>query len=156
MMSANAREQFLTLFKIGYFKSAPGTWASFVAMLIGSPILYYASEIALLLFAALICAIGIKEINIYEAENNSHDESHIVIDEVVGMFIAMGIANLSVISVILAFIFFRIYDIFKPSIIGKIDEEVGGGLGVMGDDVLAGFFAGLSSLVIVGIFNIFF
>lgn len=156
MIGANTREQFLTLFKIGYFKSAPGTWASFVALLIGSPILYYASEITLLLFATLLCMVAIREINIYEEETNSHDESHIVIDEVVGMFIAMGIANLSIVSVILAFIFFRIYDIFKPSIIGKVDEEIDGGLGVMGDDILAGFFAGLTSLVIVGMVNIFF
>ena len=42
-----------------------------------------------------------------------------------------------------AFIFFRIFDIWKPSIIGKIDREVKGGLGVMGDDVVAGIFAGI-------------
>lgn len=155
-MNEYCREQFLTLFKVGYFKSAPGTWASFIALLIGSPILYYISEITLLFIAALICVVAIREINIYERQIQSHDESHIVIDEVVGMFIAMGIANISVASVILSFVLFRIYDIFKPSIIGKIDKEVGGGLGVMGDDVLAGFFAGLTSLVIIGLYKIFF
>lgn len=155
-MSEHFREQFLTLFKIGYFRNAPGTWASFVALLIGSPILYYISEITLLSIAALICVIAIREINIYEEQTQSHDESHIVIDEVVGMFIAMGIANISIASVVLSFILFRIYDIFKPSIIGKIDKEVSGGFGVMGDDVLAGFFAGLTSLVVIGIYKIFF
>ena len=45
----------------------------------------------------------------------------------------------------LAFIFFRLFDIWKPSIIGKIDRDVKGGLGVMGDDVVAGFAAGIAS-----------
>jgi phosphatidylglycerophosphatase A len=50
-----------------------------------------------------------------------------------------------VIMAILAFAFFRLFDIWKPSIIGKIDRDVKGGLGVMGDDVLAGIAAGIAS-----------
>ena len=46
---------------------------------------------------------------------------------------------------VLAFVFFRIFDIWKPSIIGKIDRDVKGGLGVMGDDVIAGIAAGIAS-----------
>ena len=46
--------------------------------------------------------------------------------------------------------FFRIFDITKPSIIGKIDKKTKGGLGVMLDDMLAGLFAGLLSAVIYG------
>ena len=45
----------------------------------------------------------------------------------------------------LAFIFFRIFDIWKPSIIGKIDRDVKGGLGVVGDDVVAGIAAGIAT-----------
>ena len=43
----------------------------------------------------------------------------------------------------LAFVYFRLFDIWKPSIIGKIDRDVKGGWGVMGDDMVAGLFAGL-------------
>jgi phosphatidylglycerophosphatase A len=39
--------------------------------------------------------------------------------------------------------FFRLFDIYKPSVIGRIDRDVKGGLGVMGDDVVAGIFAGI-------------
>jgi len=50
--------------------------------------------------------------------------------------------------IILSFTLFRYFDIAKPSIIGRIDREVKGGLGVMGDDIIAGFAAGISSALI--------
>jgi len=46
---------------------------------------------------------------------------------------------------ILSFVYFRAFDIIKPSFIGKIDRDVKGGLGVIGDDVLAGVLAGICS-----------
>ncbi|EFB6096778.1 phosphatidylglycerophosphatase A, partial [Campylobacter coli] len=56
----------------------------------------------------------------------------------------------SLLNFFMAFVFFRIFDITKPSIIGKIDKKTKGGLGVMLDDMLAGLFAGLLSAVIYG------
>lgn len=65
------------------------------------------------------------------------------------MWIALSICGINssnfVIMAVLAFVFFRIFDIWKPSIIGKIDRDVKGGLGVMGDDVIAGIAAGIAS-----------
>ena len=52
---------------------------------------------------------------------------------------------------ILALLFFRAFDILKPSIIGRVDRDVKGGLGVMLDDVLAGFFAGLGVLIVISL-----
>ena len=49
---------------------------------------------------------------------------------------------------ILAFILFRYFDITKPSIIGRIDREAKGGVGVMGDDIVAGFAAGITTAMI--------
>ncbi|RDU65626.1 phosphatidylglycerophosphatase A [Helicobacter sp. MIT 14-3879] len=149
----SVRENFLTLFRVGYFKKAPGTWGSFFGLLLGIPILYF-SAFSLLLLAALIGIIAIKQIDIYEENTKIHDAKHIVIDEVVGIFIAMSIAQFSIPSIILSFIFFRLYDIYKPSVIGKIDSNVNGGLGVVGDDVLAGFFAGITSLIFISLFKI--
>jgi len=65
--------------------------------------------------------------------------------------IAFGISDLGnmsnglAIQILLSFIFFRIYDIKKPSLIGRIDREAKGGWGVMGEDILAGFAAGVSA-----------
>ncbi len=125
-------------------------------MLLGLPILIFSAN-TLFLAAVLIGLIAIAQIDKEEEESKIHDSSYIVIDELVGMWLAMAISGLSLAGVILSFIFFRIYDITKPSFIGKIDKEVKGGLGVVADDALAGVLAGLSVLLainILGFFNI--
>ncbi|WP_459103207.1 phosphatidylglycerophosphatase A family protein [Helicobacter pylori] len=150
------RACFLTLFFSGYSKKAPGTIGSFVALLLGLPILIFSAN-TLFLAAILIGLIAIAQIDKEEEESKIHDSSYIVIDELVGMWLAMAISGLSLAGVVLSFIFFRFYDITKPSLIGKIDKEVKGGLGVVADDALAGVLAGLSVLLtinILGFFNI--
>ncbi|MGN8538263.1 phosphatidylglycerophosphatase A family protein [Helicobacter pylori] len=150
------RACFLTLFFSGYSKKAPGTIGSFVALLLGLPVLIFSAN-TLFLVAILIGLIAIAQIDKEEEESKIHDSSYIVIDELVGMWLAMAISGLSLAGVILSFIFFRIYDITKPSLIGKIDKEVKGGLGVVADDALAGVLAGLSALLVIhilGFFNI--
>ncbi len=125
-------------------------------MLLGLPILIFSAN-TLFLAAVLIGLIAITQIDKEEEESKIHDSSYIVIDELVGMWLAMAISGLSLAGVVLSFIFFRIYDITKPSLIGKIDKEVKGGLGVVADDALAGVLAGLSVLLainILGFFNI--
>ncbi|GAA9989926.1 phosphatidylglycerophosphatase A [Helicobacter pylori] len=147
---------FLTLFFSGYSKKAPGTIGSLVALFLGLPILIFSAN-TLFLAAVLIGLIAIAQIDKEEEESKIHDSSYIVIDELVGMWLAMAISGLSLAGVILSFIFFRIYDITKPSLIGKIDKEVKGGLGVVADDALAGVLAGLSALLVIhilGFFNI--
>ncbi|GLP09669.1 phosphatidylglycerophosphatase A [Helicobacter pylori] len=137
------RACFLTLFFSGYSKKAPGTIGSLVALLLGLPILIFSAN-TLFLGAVFIGLIAITQIDKEEEESKIHDSSYIVIDELVGMWLAMAISGLSLAGVVLSFIFFRIYDITKPSLIGKIDKEVKGGLGVVADDALAGVLAGLS------------
>ncbi|MCQ2621495.1 phosphatidylglycerophosphatase A [Helicobacter pylori] len=152
------RACFLTLFFSGYSKKAPGTVGSLVALLLGLPILIFSAN-TLFLGAVFIGLIAIAQIDKEEEETKRHDSSYIVIDELVGMWLAMAISGLSLAGVVLSFIFFRIYDITKPSLIGKIDKEVKGGLGVVADDALAGVLAGLSALLVIhilGFFNIKF
>ncbi|MFP6154986.1 phosphatidylglycerophosphatase A [Helicobacter pylori] len=148
------RACFLTLFFSGYSKKAPGTIGSLVALLLGLPILIFSAN-TLFLAAILIGLIAIAQIDKEEEESKIHDSSYIVIDELVGMWLAMAISGLSLAGVILSFIFFRIYDITKPSLIGKIDKEVKGGLGVVADDALAGVLAGLSALLVITILRFF-
>ncbi|MFP6038223.1 phosphatidylglycerophosphatase A [Helicobacter pylori] len=150
------RACFLTLFFSGYSKKAPGTIGSLVALLLGLPVLIFSAN-TLFLGAIFIGLIAITQIDKEEEESKIHDSSYIVIDELVGMWLAMAISGLSLAGVVLSFIFFRIYDITKPSLIGKIDKEVKGGLGVVADDALAGVLAGLSALLVIhilGFFNI--
>ncbi|UOR40129.1 phosphatidylglycerophosphatase A [Helicobacter pylori] len=154
MNKFSLRACFLTLFFSGYSKKAPGTIGSLVALLLGLPVLIFSAN-TLFLAAVLIGLIAIAQIDKEEEESKIHDSSYIVIDELVGMWLAMAISGLSLAGVILSFIFFRIYDITKPSFIGKIDKEVKGGLGVVADDALAGVLAGLSVLLIINILGFF-
>ncbi|MGN8427258.1 phosphatidylglycerophosphatase A family protein [Helicobacter pylori] len=148
------RACFLTLFFSGYSKKAPGTIGSLVALLLGLPVLIFSAN-TLFLGAVFIGLIAITQIDKEEEESKIHDSSYIVIDELVGMWLAMAISGLSLAGVVLSFIFFRIYDITKPSLIGKIDKEVKGGLGVVADDALAGVLAGLSALLVISVLGFF-
>lgn len=145
----NARRFFLTVAYSGLSPKASGTVGSFVALVLGVILLEFLHSSTLFLLSILVTIIAIKQIDIYEKESGTHDSKEIVIDELAGMWITLSICginsqNLVHMSVI-AFIFFRLFDIFKPSIIGRIDKNVKGGLGVMGDDVVAGLFAGIST-----------
>ncbi|MDP3266617.1 MAG: phosphatidylglycerophosphatase A [Sulfuricurvum sp.] len=153
---------FLTLFYSGHSPKAPGTVGTLVSLPIGIAVLILLGPQTLFLLTLLITLVAIKSIDRYEAKSGIHDNQKIVIDELVGMWFALSIApgimftlgDLSVlgngiaVQIALSFIFFRIYDIKKPSIIGRIDREAKGGWGVMGDDIIAGFAAGLSSALI--------
>jgi len=153
---------FITVGYSGLFPKAPGTFGSFVSLFLGMGILIYFGGQTLFLAALLISIIAIKAIDKYEKKSATHDSSHIVIDELAGMWFALSISpsngmplseitnwqNGFLIQSIMAFILFRYFDITKPSIIGRIDKETKGGLGVMGDDIIAGFAAGILSAAI--------
>lgn len=143
---------FLTFFIQGVQKSTGDFWnfSSFNSCFF---ILKYLGITTLFLLSILIFIASIRVIDDYERKTGIHDDKHIVIDEVAGVFLACAIAASganSLLNFFMAFVFFRIFDITKPSIIGKIDKKTKGGLGVMLDDMLAGLFAGLLSAVIYG------
>ena len=143
------RKLFLTVFYSGLSPIAPGTAGSFVSLIMGLALLQYLHVSTLFLLALLITVFAIKQIDIYEKEVGTHDGKEIVIDELAGMWIALSICGITqenyIIMGALAFIYFRIFDIWKPSLIGKIDRDVSGGWGVMGDDVLAGIAGGIAA-----------
>ena len=145
----NFRKFFLTVGFSGLSPKAPGTVGSFVSLIIGLFLLEFLHPSTLFLLSLLITVIAIKQIDIYEKEVGMHDGKEIVIDELAGMWITLAICGINSSNVLfmapIAFIFFRLFDIWKPSFIGKIDRDVKGGLGVMGDDVLAGVAAGIAT-----------
>lgn len=141
-MSNKAQTLFLTLFYSGKSPKASGTMGSILATLMALPILAFSNN-TLFLLAVLIGGIAIKEIDKYESLGGKHDDKSIVIDELVGVWIALSIVPFSWVNTLLCFAFFRLFDITKPSLIGVIDRKVKGGLGVVGDDALAGVCAGL-------------
>jgi len=144
------RKLFLTFFYSGLLPKAPGTFGTIAGAIVALPIIKFAPISTLILLTFLITIIAIKEIDKEESESGIHDSSYIVIDEVVGVWIAFILSSQSTLQIVLSVIFFRAFDILKPSIIGRIDRDVKGGVGVMGDDIVAGIFAGLSSSIVYG------
>ena len=145
----NFRKFFLTVGFSGLSPKAPGTFGSFTSLILGLFLLEFLHVSTLFLLALLITVIAIKQIDIYEKEVGMHDGKEVVIYELAVMWISISICGINSSNILymapLAFIFFRIFDIWKPSLIGKIDRDVKGGLGVMGDDVLAGIAAGIAT-----------
>ena len=143
------RKAFLTVGFSGLSPKAPGTVGSFVSLILGLLLLQIIADSTLFLLAILITVIAVKEINKYEEQVGEHDSKEIVVDELAGMWIALAICGLNDSNIYymapLAFIYFRIFDIWKPSIIGRIDRDVKGGWGVMLDDIIAGLAAGIAT-----------
>lgn len=159
MTNNRLREIFLTLFYSGLSPKAPGTVGTFISLILAMLLLQYLTITNLFMLSILISIIAVQQIDIYEKQTSTHDSSKIVIDELAGMWIALSVVNIEANSYILAmitFVLFRVFDILKPSIIGKIDRDVKGGLGVMGDDIVAGFFAGLLTVLIQYILSEYF
>ena len=142
---------FLTFFGFGLSPKAPGTWVSVAGAVAAYFVLYFFSATTLLLASILLFLVSISVIDDFEKKVNSHDESFIVIDEVAGVWLAIAISGATISQLVLSLVLFRVLDIKKPSIIGRIDRNVKGGLGVMGDDMVAGFFAGIISAMIYGV-----
>lgn len=131
----------LTMCGAGYAPLAPGTAGALVALLIGILIINFLPfpTIIFILLIASFTVIGIKGSDIV-AEEWGKDPKKIVIDEAVGMWISMLFISNSWIMYLLAFILFRFFDIMKPLGI-RSAENMGGGAGVMADDILAGIYS---------------
>ncbi len=162
----NVQKMFLTFFGAGLSPKAPGTVGTLAALPVGLLVLYYLGMETLFLITIVISIVGIFEINKYEKHTGIHDHQQIVIDEAVGIWLSLMIAisatvqvtypYAELIAIIFSFLAFRLFDIWKPSTIGKIDRDFKGGLGVMGDDILAGIAGGLlSAVVLLGIETLF-
>ena len=138
----------LKYFYLGDFKYGPGTITSFVILLVYFFIPNNLSyQLSILLFHLIL---GFYYCYIYNSKNNkNHDPGFIVIDEVVGMMISLFFIPKLFSAYLLAFIIFRALDIFKPSIIFRV-QSMRYGSGIMMDDIIAGI---LSLLIVTGIFT---
>ena len=153
---------FLTLGYSGLAPKAPATVGTLVSLTIGIFILAYLGPQTLFLAAVFLTLVGVKAVDKYLESAKPHDNSKIVIDKLVGMWLALSLApgiftpfdellvlsNGMLIQIILSFALFLYFDIKKPSIIGRVNREAPGGYGVMFDDVLAGIAAGIVTAIL--------
>ena len=129
-------------FYTGYFPVAPGTIGSLVGILAcfllqDVPFTTYAIVVILTLIAGIYIS-GEAE-KIYQTK----DSSHIVIDEIAGIFFTFIYLPKGISFLLAGFVAFRFFDILKPFPIRLIDEKIKGGWGIMFDDVLAGIYANI-------------
>ncbi len=154
--------QITTFFGVGLLPYAPGTWGSLAALLIGWAAERYVGLWLLIVLTALAVIGGFWACQRELADTPNEDPSEIVIDEVAGMWIALLFPAIAFASrdmsmvwpgPIAAFLFFRLFDIRKPWLVGRADRRHDP-IGVMLDDVWAGIFAGVATLVAAAAYHV--
>jgi phosphatidylglycerophosphatase A len=134
-----------TWFYCGYCPKAPGTAGSLAALVIGWLLHEYAGLAGwhFLLLAAILFVPAVWAAGVTAREHRIKDPSFVVVDEVIGQWIALaGAATLNWKSYLAAFVLFRLFDIWKPPPVRQL-EALPGGWGINLDDVMAGVYAAL-------------
>jgi phosphatidylglycerophosphatase A len=124
-------------FGSGLASPAPGTWGTIAALLPWWGLQY----LPLPLYALLVAVAAVAGISLCARtaiDLGVHDHGGIVWDEFVGLWIALALTPLHPFWILTGFLFFRLFDIFKPWPISWLDRHMTGGLGIMVDDVAAG------------------
>ena len=145
----------LTVAGLGLLRPAPGTWASAAALAAGVVIDRYLGTPVLALMTIAVTALGFWACA--KALQPGQDPGEVVIDEVAGQWLTLLFPAaafwfnghegwLPWPAYISAFLFFRLFDIWKPWIIGRADRR-DDPAGVMLDDLYAGLFAGVAVIV---------
>lgn len=136
-------EMFVTFGGVGHIKPASGTWGSLAALPFAILLHFFFGPWILLMAAVALYFVAAGAVYWYEKKSDTHDGSEIVIDEVIGMMIALVPATVSFWPVVIAFVAFRAFDALKPGPIRWIDQNMPGAHGVLLDDVLAGIAAAI-------------
>lgn len=136
---------FASAFYIGFIPGAPGTYASITTTLVFFLICHFSQQPIPALHLSTVCLIsliGVLSASRASKISGNDDPSFIVIDEVAGQLITFLFLPLSALNLVLGTVAFRLFDIWKPFPIRKL-ESLGGGTGIMADDLLAGIYANL-------------
>src|SRR5262245_1349158 len=128
-------------FGAGLAPKAPGTFGSLVGLLAAWGVLELplpwrvALVLAVIGFGVWICGESARRLN-------RHDDQRIVFDEIAGVLLtSLAVVERSLFAFALVFVFFRLFDIFKPWPIRDVDHSLRGGLGIMLDDLIAALYA---------------
>lgn len=127
-------------FGTGLAKKAPGTWGTLAGLAL-MPLLYLLPLWLGLVVIAVASVFGIWLCGRVAQDLGVHDHGGIVWDEIVGIWMTLILLPNTWQWWLLGFVLFRFLDILKPWPISWLDRRVGGGLGIMLDDMLAGLIA---------------
>jgi phosphatidylglycerophosphatase A len=127
-------------FGVGTIPFAPGTFGTLLAipfyllMRPLSPVHYLILTLVIICASIWICSVATRDIGV-------QDHQGMCLDEVVGFLVTMFYAPIGWQWILLGFVLFRIFDIWKPWPIRLADNKIHGGFGIIFDDVLAGIFS---------------
>ncbi len=147
-MKLNFYKSISTCFGLGYISPFPGTLTSFLTVVIIWLIQkYYGIQITVIciLFITVLAYIAIEK-----NKDKKSDPKEIVIDEFIGQALVLVFLPLTYQNYILAFIFFRFFDIYKPMPINYFEKKYQNAIGIIFDDVIAASY----SLLVIYIINI--
>lgn len=143
--------QFLAFgFGSGLAPKAPGTAGTLVAI----PLYLLFAQCELPIYTVVVAAAALLGVWICGAASRqlaAHDHPGIVWDEFVGYWITMWAVPLDWRWIIAGFVVFRVFDIAKPWPVSMLDRKLGGGLGIMADDMLAGVMACLTLHIVLAL-----
>lgn len=138
-------------FGSGLAPVAPGTFGTLPGVALAALLGLLATAIGVPLWLVVLMAlivltpIGIGLCGSASRRLGVHDHGGIVFDEIVGVLIPFLLVPVTPLTLLLAFLWFRFFDIVKPWPIRWLDQRVAGGWGIMVDDLLAGVFAMLAT-----------
>ena len=135
---------FGTFFGVGFVPVVPATWTSLVVALLFLvvPLTELRFQLSFLAFTLIL---GVPACGFLE-EEFGEDPKQATMDEAAGMAVSLLAVPLNPLNVLVAFVFFRVFDVVKPPP-ARAAESLPGGWGIMADDVLAGIYARLAMAV---------
>ncbi len=146
--------EFASALRIGFIPGAPGTYASLATTLVFFTVFHMSGRIspgAHLCAILLVSILGIAASANVSRNAGVEDPQYVVIDEVAGQLLTFLWAPVNPLTPLLGLAFFRVFDMWKPLGIRRM-ESFKGGLGIMADDLLAGVYANLALQAIGRIF----
>ena len=151
-----------TLFGVGLIRFAPGTWGTLFSVFLWLVFFEKLSSNTIAVLLAVILAIVCCHFS--SKDLNNKDQKAIVIDELAGMWVALLICSPLIesnynkddvygyVNVFIVFLAFRFFDILKPFPISYFDKNLKNGFGIVFDDLIAGIFASIFTILLYNLF----
>ncbi len=146
---------FVSIFYIGFIKFAPGTWGSLtsIIMLFSLFNFFKLSLPVLITIFVILFFISNFLINYFSSFTDSYDSKHIIIDELIGIYIIFFFYDFifiynDIVTLMLIFFIFRFFDIVKIYPANFVDQKIKNGYGVIMDDIIAGIYTVLLMVLI--------
>lgn len=144
-------------FGTGLSPKAPGTVGTIPGVILGMVLALtlpglvgvWPAALIILLLALGLYFIGVVICGEASRRLGVHDHGGIVFDEIVGVLLVCALLPQTWLAALLVFFWFRVFDVIKPWPINWLDQKVGGGQGIMLDDMLAGVYAAIALLLTV-------